>query len=1051
MFQLKRLAVLPIALMAAISANALEITGAVYGKDGNALAGAPVSAYIPTTKTKLAEATTDQDGAFVLKDLPEGVVEIRTDGWELHALAGDDVTINIRADDGGEEKPPDAPRGDRSVRGIVRLDGKPLAHAPVWFHPDVDEIVTPVYAVSNAKGEFRLDGLAPQRWIVSIEPSLEPRVRKALPPGEADPLVGDLVVDLTKAKEGTSTIELVSGPFIRGRVLDADGKPAPRTRVALIEATSSPLDVFLDGTPRTDASGRFAFPAPAWPADTEVCVVVVDPRHSPVRSKAFVIGTHGQNVDIALPRFEEVRVRITDRSGKPIRNARLAFLPASETRAAALPEKAIPVGDSGELTLRLVAGLYDFYAEAEDFQARRWNVQSAPKIDVILEREALVRGRVHRGDTDIAGVEITARDGAETVMTGDDGTFEINGLAPGKHQLDVSKYDDWIDLQLEIEAPGNVDVALPMMGTLRVHIVDADSGAPVGEELAFNIESNIESNGGGPSMEGFATPQEGTFAMDVPAGSYQVQFVAEEYRPSSAKEFRIDKGRVTAIDARLVRGITVMGRVVDESGNGVADAFIGVSREKEDLPLQGLTGYDGTFKIPAVERGTPAVFSVDKAGYLPFRKTIETRNAVVLDVRLSRGLGLQGIVLIEGKPAYGATVRAYTAAVGMRQAETMTDEDGRFALTGLVDARYTVSATMMEGRTVLENVEPAARKEIVLDLDPTPRGVIYGTVRGIPHDLPGNIVRRTVVAYTPRDGAQATIDESGNYRMENTPTGMVILWARIDSSTESHRLSTRKHVHVPGGEELRVDLQFGGEVHVTGRVTHDRKPAVDASILFAGPEDSRMTVRTNGDGTYDAMLPVEGTYEITVSANQAPTFIVRREVRGGARLDLDLQKKTIEGLVIDAATRQPIANARIAFGDEDSVFAGLDTRTTDASGRFRMDVQEFWHVYASAPGHAPKAAAAQSGQTLVIALDPAAELNVRVTDARSGAPLETQFQLQDDRGTFVYGDPERSADGTTYRFFLSPSTKYTLTITADGYETQIFQVTAPGNLAVTMQ
>lgn len=540
--------------------------------------------------------------------------------------------------------------------------------------------------------------------------------------------------------------------------------------------------------------------APAWPAETAVCVVVLGPRQSPVRSRAFAIGAQGQSVDI-----------------------------------------------------------------------------------VVLEREALVRGRVHRGEAGIAGVEIAVGDSAEKVVTGEDGTFEIKGLAPGKYRLDVSKYEEWIDRQMEIEAPGNVDVALPMMGTLRVHIVDADSGAPMGE-LAFNVESAD----GGASMQGFATPSEGTFAMDVPVGSYQVQFVAEEYRPSPAREFRIDAGRVTAIEARLARGITVTGRVTDESGNGVADAFVGVSREKEDLPLQGITEEDGTFAIQAVERGTPAVFTVNKEGYLPFRETIETQTALALDVRLSRGLGLQGIVLFEGKPASGAAVRAWTTAVGMSQAETATGEDGRFALTGLVDARYTVTATMTAGRTFLEDVEPAARRELVLELNPTPRGVIYGTVRGLPHDLPGNIVRRTVVAYTPNDGAEATIDESGNYRMENTPTGMVLLWARISSSTESDRLSTQKHVEVPGGGELRVDLQFGGEVRVTGRVAYDQKPAVDASVLFAGPEGSTMTVRTNGDGTYDALLPVEGTYEITVSANQVPTFTVRRDVRGGTRVDLEL-------------------------------------------------------------------------------------------------------------------------------------------------------------------
>lgn len=1047
MFPMKRLAVLPIALVAAISANALEITGAVYGTDGNAVTGAPVSAYIPTTNTKLAEATTDKDGAFVLKNLPVGVVEIRTSGRELYALAGDDLTINIWADDRGEEKPPAAPHGDRSVSGIVRLDGQPLANAPVWFHPDGNELVTPLYAVSNAQGEFRLDGLAPRSWIVSIEPSLEPRVRKVLPPGEERPLV----VDLTKSKEGTSTIELASGPFIRGRVVDADGKPVARTRVQLIEATSTPLDVFLGNTYRTDSSGHFAFPAPEWPEETEVCVVVVSPRQSPVRSRVFPIGANGQSVDITLPRFDDVRVRITERSGKPVRKARLAFVSASDTRgAAALPEKTVPASDSGELTLRLVAGLYDFYAAAEDFQARRWNVQSAPKIDVVLEREALVRGRVHRGDDDIAGVEITVDGSAQKVVTGEDGTFEIKGLGAGKHQLDLSKYEEWLSRRMEVEAPGNVDVALPPMGTLRVHIVDADSGAPMGE-VAFNIESSVESSAGGASMQGFVTAQEGTFDMNVPVGSYEVQFVAEEYRPSPAKEFQIEKGRVTAIEARLARGITVTGRVVDESGNGVADAFIGVSREKEDLPLQAITGEDGTFTVKSVERGTPALLSVRKEGYLPFRKTIETQSALALDVRLSQGLGLRGIVLLEGKPVYGATIRADTSAVGMSQAETTTGEDGRFVLTGLVDARYSLSATSPSGRTVLENVEPAARKEILLALDPTPRGIIYGTVRGIPHDLPGNIAHRTVVAYTPNDGAEATIDESGNYRMENTPTGLVRLWARIDSSAESYRLSTEKHVDVPSGGELRVDLQFGGDVHVTGRVTYDHKRVADASVLFAGPEDSTMTARTNGDGMYDVLLPVEGTYEITVSANQIPTFIVRREVRGGARLDLDLEQKTIEGLVIDAATRQPIPNARIAFGDDDHVFLGVDTRTTDAGGRFRMEVQELWHVYASAPGYAPKAAAAQSGRTVVIALEPAAELHVRVTDARSGAPLEMQFHLQDDRGAFVYADPERSADRTTYRFFLSPSAKYTLTITADGYETKILQVTAPGNLNVTMQ
>jgi hypothetical protein len=178
-----------------------------------------------------------------------------------------------------------------------------------------------------------------------------------------------------------------------------------------------------------------------------------------------------------------------------------------------------------------------------------------------------------------------------------------------------------------------------------------------------------------------------------------------------------------------------------------------------------------------------------------------------------------------------------------------------------------------------------------------------------------------------------------------------------------------------------------------------------------------------------------------------------RDVRGGDRIDVELRESVLEGTVVDAQTRQPIANAVVTLGPAlGATYAAAEVQT-DAQGRFRITTTSAGaqRLTASAPGYAYSVQPVSSTTThYLFALAPSAELQVRVMDARSGTPLDAHIVVNEAGGTFVPVRSERSTDGTTYRFSLAPS-KYRLTVVVQGYATRVVEVSAPGIVDVAMQ
>jgi protocatechuate 3,4-dioxygenase beta subunit len=1077
------LAVLAISL--ATSARALDVSGYVYSGDGTPLEGLRVEAFVPVVKTSLAKTVTAKDGGFVLGGLPESVIELDVDGRASQlVLAGDSgITVTLEEPPVGSVVPmpkdrPPAPRaaaprvrGEGVISGVARVNGKPMAGIPVIVQGLADRAIEPVTVVTNAKGEYSAMGLEAVRYAVVVDDRLMPRIRS---PHNTQPYregAEPFIADLRKTAAATKDFALTAAPMIRGRVVDAEGKPVARARVHMTVARQAFADGVIHAPARTAPDGRYAFPALEL-GDEPVVVSVSAPLHSTIRSKPFTLGTADREVNITIPKLEAVTVRVTDRAGKPV-VARVAFVPSADLTGPEMLEmfaqRAPRTNDAGELALQLAPDAYEFFVVATGFQtgAVTKRIATAGNVDVRLERAAIIRGRVHRNDRGVPNVYVNVMTSRgrrpHATATDEDGRFEIDGLAPGPYRITLHQSETMVDRTMDVEAPADLDIALPATGTLTARVLDAATGRPV-REFVYSVEplSPEPRTRGGQGLHRGEQSENGTFTVSVPVGTYRVSAGAQGYMPSDVLEVRVTEEEPARIDIPLGRGVTVTGRVTDEAGVPLAEADVMVMGDdmragRRTVPRVGpghaKSAADGTFTITGIEPGE-AQLNVRLTGYVPFRKTLQAEGTINVDVQLGRGLSISGLVTRGGKPLEGAQVNASTSAIGGEHQSASTGEDGRFLLSGLVPARHTISAYFEDQHAEVRDVDPAKQKEVRIALDPKPRGIIFGTVTGIPSTL-GTYMRKVVMVQSSDGGSEAQIDELGNYRIENAPIGSGSVAAYVESSSRNARSSVRKQVEVIAGQPLRVDLEMSGNVRVSGRVTHEGKGLAGAHVGFSSDDGTMASATTREDGGYEVALPAPGRFHIFARAEQLfdRHFSTVRDIRGGETVDIDLREQVVEGTVVDAGTRQPLANALVTITPLTATTSISAEVPTDANGRFRIvsAASGAQRLVATAPGYAHRVMPVSSAVThYAFELEPASELRVRVLDAQSGSPLDAHLVVHEQDGTFIPGRMRRSTDGTTFLFSLAPG-KYKLRAIVQGYAPRTIDVTAPGTVEVRME
>ena len=481
-----------------------------------------------------------------------------------------------------------------------------------------------------------------------------------------------------------------------------------------------------------------------------------------------------------------------------------------------------------------------------------------------------------------AQVEVTDTTGSYTfpevlAVTGADGRFvarccpehaHVGARAPG-HVASTVRYltgreGNTAEVELVLGQDG---------GMLDGTVVDAHGG-PVAEAIV--IVGELSSTGGRDHVPPFPallrSDAAGRFhAVGLAAGKQPIRVRTRGLAPWLGR-CNIVAGVTATQRIELAAGGTVRGTVTNAEGKAVARANVQIGQWNQYLRgldcFQTQSAADGAFELTALPFGELLLHGAhDDFGKAEALVETTAANAVVCDLRLSRGLVLRGhVVDPDGQPVPGANVWCEGEGAAGRRWSECTDAKGQFALTncpeqGTIRIRsYATGFAEFEQRGIdprsadleLRLQRAAARTVRILGkvVGPDGRPVTTAQVQGLPRGA------------SDSTGLQPT-DNAGQFALG--PVSCDTWRVRIRSpdlpefTTEERQLGPDATwdlgtITLPRGGRARVRLvgpmRNGAEFCVVDAATRKRFWA-DTSTLAAGD----YLLRVMGKGVAEQALP----------------------------------------------------------------------------------------------------------------------------------------------------------------------------------------------------
>ncbi len=236
------------------------------------------------------------------------------------------------------------------------------------------------------------------------------------------------------------------------------------------------------------------------------------------------------------------------------------------------------------------------------------------------------------------------------------------------------------------------------------------------------------------------------------------------------------------------------GRVLDETGAAVPDAFVQAEREPDrpgaadgstrrrmqwswtHAPV--LTDVEGTFAITKLSPGTYTVRAFRKGGGECVLEKVALGSRVTLAIKAEGSLAGSVVLARGGKAPESFSIQALDAKAGVSREETFFRTNGRWALRNLPEGTFSLTASAVEGRETVETRLAAGerRESIVLTLQApaSARGRVVALDTGEP--LAGMIVIATAADGTRAAGAadeqrRHVTNADGRYEIVRAPTG----------------------------------------------------------------------------------------------------------------------------------------------------------------------------------------------------------------------------------------------------------------------------------------
>ena len=727
--------------------SGLVVRGFVRDRSGSGVAGAFLFAG-GRGQERPAEATSEDDGAFVLAGLPPGTVDVmvRAPGYasaRQPATAGaEDVVIVLDA-------------GGMITGAVVDARGQPVNGAFVRAEPESDATATmwspPGGVADQGGGRFTLRDARPGRYVLV-----------ATAAGHAAGNVSGVRVT-AGATTDAGNIRLGTGGTVTGTVTDATSEPVAGATVRV--ESGSPMS--MPPSTQTDASGAFEL---SGVPPGRVDLGARHPAYAPARVSGVVVEADGTPAEarIVLTRGGRVEGSARLRSGLPLSGARVLLSPRRGSTGPLLGGALAPtpVADDGTFTIERVAAgpaLLSVLAPV----AAMGGAFPGPSLQAILERElevrdgetsvvelqareVLVSGRVTRRGEPVAGAVVSFRAQRAGIQnyyggggafgarpqapagpqalagaTRSDGSYELLVFEPGRYSAMQRGADGSTS---PLTSQGRPFVEVPDApahqadftiggATLAGVVVEEDAETPVAR--AFVSFAGKQSHGSGMS------DASGRFSFDVEPGEGRLRVGAEGFAQSE-KEVAVGEGGLDNVRVELSRGLEITGRVVDPANRALGDLDLTATNEK------GTSGWarvlpDGTFRVRGLSDGTHTlVAGAERSGYGFEPGVAAGATGVVVTVRPASRLSVR-VVDPAGQPVAKAMARI--ESVGGAKASFPGRTGGTTDAAGtleLLAPEGTVSlVAMLENRRGRATVEcrggATASAEIVLTESAPPR------------------------------------------------------------------------------------------------------------------------------------------------------------------------------------------------------------------------------------------------------------------------------------------------------------------------------------------
>ncbi|WP_394850227.1 carboxypeptidase regulatory-like domain-containing protein [Pendulispora brunnea] len=438
------------------------------------------------------------------------------------------------------------------------------------------------------------------------------------------------------------------------------------------------------------------------------------------------------------------------------------------------------------------------------------------------------------------GRDPRSRTGWGNTQSEKDGSFRIRGLLAGTYSVDVRREGiatpkEPLDVKVDRDVSG-LRITLPAGGSIEGTVVDG-SGAPV-------AGANVQAKGSSWGWNQTSTRDDGTFALKgINPGDYRVS-ASHGWSAMRAPGTKDDdvQGVSTAVKAGETARVKVVvesqkdeirGRVVDDGGQPVTDAFVDAERESDSASkAQGqagrsmrwawgrrtpvLTELDGRFTLTKLSPGTYTVRAFRKGGGETMAEKVRAGTEVTLTIRQTGSIS--GVVVgSKGSSPERFSVTLRDEKTGVSRDESFFRTGGAFALRDLPAGDFVVSAEAAEGRALTKvQLEQGAKREglrLELEGNATLRGRVVALDNGQP--IPGMVV----FARPAKGGSSGMMsmggsmgdqdrknvtDAEGRFEIERCPAGRVI----VSAYPNDFRGSEFSPIYVP----LTVDAGRTNEV-----------------------------------------------------------------------------------------------------------------------------------------------------------------------------------------------------------------------------------------------